>query len=54
MVFCNRSAFGVRIGDVSPYVCTIFFQFGLGCLEAIVWDAAHSVAHMFALCFAYL
>ena len=42
------SYFCVCFGDVSPYVCTYYFQFGLGCGVATFWErAAHSVDHMF-------
>ena len=43
---------GVSFGDVSPYICTYYFQFCLGYIVATFWErAAHSVDHMFSLYF---
>ena len=46
-----RASFGV----VSPYDCTDYFQFGLGCWVATFWErVAHSVDNVFSLYFDYL
>ena len=43
------------IDGVSPYVCSDYFVFGLGCLVAIFWGkAALSLDDMFSLYFDYL
>ena len=58
--FCGSllPVFGVSLGNVSPYVGTGYFTFGLGCLVATFWKkAAYSVNHitsMFSLYFDYL
>ena len=55
MVGSLLSVFGVSFDGVSPYFCTDYFQFGLGCWVATFWErAAHSVDHMFSLYFDYL
>ena len=41
---------GVSFGDVSPYVCTDYFQFRLGYRMATFWERA-AVDHMFSLYF---
>ena len=45
--------FGVQsFGDVSPYVCSLYFLFGLGCWVAtFLGIAAHSVSHLFLMYF---
>ena len=42
-------------GDVSPYVCSLYFEFGLGCRAATFWEiVARLVGHLFPLSFVYL
>ena len=49
-LFCCQS-----FGDVSPYVCSLYFVFGLGFSVATFWEiAARSGGHMFPLSFVYL
>ena len=42
-------------GDLSPYVCSLYFYFSFGCSVATFWEiAAHSVGHLYLLYFVYL
>ena len=42
-------------GDVSPYVSSLYFKFGLGCWVTTCWEiAAHSVCLLSSLYFVYL
>ena len=38
-----------NFGDVSPYVCSLFFQFGLGCWVTTFWKIADPLGKPFVL-----